>query len=132
MQPYFVDFPGVMAHLAEYLDAECDRRHVRRVKLLMLVGSDMLKCGIHVSFPRSDKGLVVVQRHGFPLSHYGIKHVPSLDEQRKRMLFYISDEIEAEVSSSLIHKLFVEGRDFSHLVPVETVDILRACWSKDK
>lgn len=100
------------------------------IRVVLLVGSDMLKCGIHWSFPRRGLGLAVVMRSGFSLEHFGIKYVPDASQQVKDGVFYLPTITDCEISSSLIYKRFIAKEDLSDLVPEAALGLLLEAWGR--
>ena len=120
-------------HLQEYLNSECDRLQKRRVLLVLVTGSDMMKTGLHNELEYYGiPGLALVERHSFPFTDYGVRTIPSLKSQLQARCFYLPGDLEQEISSSLIHRLFVKGEDFSHLVPLQAIPLLQQYWASDE
>ena len=122
--PHFVDFPSIHKHLSEFIHAAT----AGRVRTLLLVGSDMLKCNIAASFPRRGLAFAVMLRPGYPLAMFGVA-MPSVEQQRRQWGFYLEDS-GTDASSTAIHQLFTSGRDFAHLVPAPAHALVLQCWSK--
>ena len=120
--PDFVDFPSILQHLKTFIrNATAGRVHT-----MLLVGSDMLKCRIHTSFPKRKLSFAVMLRPGYPLSMFGIA-MPPVEQQRQHMCFFLPGG-DADVSSTAVHELFASGRDFAHLVPPPAHALILQCW----
>jgi hypothetical protein len=61
---------------------------------MLLVGSDMLKCRGSIQHPKTGLGVVVFLRDEGDLARYGVRAVPSLEEQHKRHMYYITGMLE--------------------------------------
>ena len=122
-QAHFVDFPSVVVRLQDYLTSVCSRA----VRVVMLVGADMLKTRIgHRSFPT---GLAIIKRHGYDPSFFGINFIPEPSAQLQTMRFFIENDLGRDVSSSRIHKDFIAGHGITD-VPVQAIPLLAEFWGK--
>ena len=90
-----------------------------RIQLLLLVGSDMRR------YLAPSQPFVMVQR---PESLWTDDRSPA--EQLRAMQFCLAPAADAEVSSSLIYRLFNEGSDISAYVPAEAMQLLRHAWRR--
>lgn len=125
-----MDFPEVMRATTAWFGHLHDRGVLaRRVEVVMVVGADMMKTGIHRSFPSCGHPLAIALRTGTAPAHFGLRALPSGEEQVARRCFYFETSACGEgvdVSSTEVRLRLRAKRRVDDLVAPAVAEALHA------
>ena len=125
--PMFISFSEIIRLRKLFFQWLCTEHRVREPIVVMLVGEDMLKCGLYPRFPKEGLGLAIVGRKNSRST--GKSHWPkiSVEKQMEEKVFWIEHVSDIDVSSTLVRRASAK-KDYAALFSLLHPDVATEVW----